>query len=354
MDRFVIINKQKEKDEIIGREEYITRIQSLLRVNKSFCVYGPIGVGKSFLVKHALQGLNYLELTTDFVKHMDRIKTMNVHVLADDVEVCEPVSLGSTILVSDTVTENFECMKIEPLLLEDMIEIGSKKFPGLERDVLEQAFRDAKGDVRSFLFRLENFIDEKDTFKSPKNFVYDLVCRGGTLDPRDYLGKYVNEHGYSWGIIHENYPDVPGVSVESIADLMSIADVKDVDMYNGHSLQAGSIFSLFGILLPAIQMGHALEKEKMRPGSAWTKFNNYKMRYRRYQLLCNKSSLDVDALATISQYCKSKPVDEVVPILKKYGFESADVDMMNHISLINKIKPRVLQTIKNKLKNGYK
>jgi hypothetical protein len=353
MDRFVILNKQKEKDEIIGRDEYIARIRNLLRVNKSFCLYGPTGVGKTFLVKYALQGLNYLELTSDFVKSVDRIKTMKVHVVADDVEVYESVSLGSTILISDTVTENFECMKIEPLSLKDMVEIGSKKFPGLELEILEQCSRDAKGDIRSFLFRLENFIDAKDIFKSPKNFVYDLVCRGGCLDPRDYIGKYVNEHGYSWGIIHENYPDSSSsmTTIDNISDLMSLADIKDEEMYKGYSQNGGIIFSLFGIILPAIEIGHSLEKETMRPGSAWTKYNNYKMRYRRYQLLCNKSSLDIDALATVSQYCKSKPVVEVIPILKRYGFESADIDMMNHISLINKIKPRVLQIIKTKLKS---
>jgi hypothetical protein len=159
------------------------------------------------------------------------------------------------------------------------------------------------------------------------------------------------EHGYSWGIIHENYLDAPGVSIEKIADMMSIADLKDEEMYNGYS--SGNIFSLFGIVMPAIDIAHSLDKSTMRPGSAWTKFNNYKMRFRRYNDLKIRSGIDVDKLMVLSLHCKSNPNDAVA-MLRHYGIESADVDMMNHISLINKIKPRVLQNIKNKLKSVNK
>jgi hypothetical protein len=73
------------------------------------------------------------------------------------------------------------------------------------------------------------------------------------------------------------------------------------------------------------------------------------MRHKRYQKLELKSNINIDSLMVISQYCKSSP-GEVIPMLKHYGIESADIDMMNHLSLINKIKPRVLQNIKSKLK----
>jgi hypothetical protein len=128
---------------------------------------------------------------------------------------------------------------------------------------------------------------------------------------------------------------------------MSYADVKDDDIYSGYAHKA--IFSLFAVVLPSIEINHSLERSTMRPGSAWTKFNNYKMRYKRYNNLMLKSKVDVDSLMVISQYCKSNPIG-ATPMLKYYGIEPADVDMMNHLSLINKMKPRVLQTIKAKLK----
>jgi len=345
MDKFVTISRQKESEEITGRESQLEYIKSLLDSNKSFCIWGSTGVGKTFLIKHALIGVQYIDLSSDFFK-IERIKDTYTHVLADGMPVSEPLSLGSTIVVSDNPIENFECIKLEPLSIEDMISIGlKKKFSGTE--IHEHAIV-SRGDIRVFLFRLNNFVDKRDVFKSPKDFVYDLLCKGGDLDPHDYIGKPVMEHGYSWGIVHENYLDSSMSDMVSIADMMSLADIKDEDIYSGQG--HNNIFSLFGILLPAININHSLKREDMRPGSAWTKFNNYKMRHRRYQALsCRKGlKVDVDSLMIISQYCKGKT--DVIPMLEYYGFESADIDMMNHISLINKIKPRVLQNIKNRLK----
>jgi hypothetical protein len=349
MDKFVTINRQKENEEIVGRDMYIKNIQSLIASNTSFCVYGSTGVGKSFLLRHALIGMHYVELTSDLLKSdfVTRIKTTQIHILADDIEVTEPLSLGSTIVVSDAMVENFECMHVEPLSCDDLIKIGLLKHPGTDVEKLRLHAMHAKGDVRTFLFRLNDFTDIRDMFKTPKDFVYDMTCKGGCLEPRDYICKTVAEHGYSWGIIHENYVDAPGVDIASVADMMSYADVKDDDIYNGYSHK--TIFSLFAVVLPAIEINHTLDRSTMRPGSAWTKFNNYKMRHKRYQKLELKSNINIDSLMVISQYCKSSP-GEVIPMLKHYGIESADIDMMNHLLLINKIKPRVLQNIKSKLK----
>jgi hypothetical protein len=56
----------------------------------------------------------------------------------------------------------------------------------------------------------------------------------------------------------------------------------------------------------------------------------------------------------IAQYCKSKPVKEVMPLLNTYGIESADMDMLNHLLLVNKIKVRTLQIIKKEIKENSK
>ena len=347
MDKFVTVSRQKESEEITGRDSQLEYIKSLLEKNTSFCIWGSIGIGKTFLIKHALIGVQYIDLSSDFFK-IERIRDTYTHVLADGVLVSEPLSLGSTIVISDGPIENFECIKLEPLSIEDMILVGiKKKFSGI--DIRTHAII-SHGDMRVFLFRLDKFVDKRDVFKSPKDFVYDLLCRDGSLDPHDYIGKTVMEHGYSWGIVHENYLDssISGDNITSISDMMSLADIKDEDIYSGQG--HNNIFSLFGILLPSISINHTLERDSMRPGSAWTKFNNYKMRHRRYQALSGRKGfhVDIDSLMVISQYCKGKT--DVIPMLEYYGFESADIDMMNHISLINKIKPRVLQNIKTRLK----
>jgi hypothetical protein len=354
MDRFVTIIPQKENGEIIGRNEYIKNIRNLVSNNNSFCVYGPVGVGKTFLLKHALRGVNYVELTSELLKNdfLERIKNTKIHLLADDLEVTEALSLGTTIIVSEKPVENFNCMKIEPLSTTDIVSIGLKKCPKMDPRYVTDCANDSCGDIRQFLYMLDSFSDVPDLFKSPKDFLYDMVCVGGDIEPRDLLGCSIAEHGYSWGIIHENYPDAPGVDIAQLADYMSYADIKDVDIYSGYSDTHGSIFSLFGVVLPAIAIDHSLDRKTMRPGSAWTKFNNFKMRFRRFKSMTNKkfmTTVDVDSLMVIAQHCKKDP-NNCIEMLTAYGFESMDVDMMNHLCLENKIKPRVLQTIKNKLK----
>ena len=352
MDRFVTVRSQKINEEIIGRDTYIQNIRNLLDANKSFCVYGNIGVGKTCILEHVLFGTNYIEMNSELLKgtlFLDRIKNTRVHILVDELDVSEPLTLGSTILVSQKMVENFDCMYIESLSLEDTVLIGKKKFPKLDEEHIRKVALNSNGNIRNFLYSLDNFLDFRDLFKTPKDLVYDLVCRDGKLDSRNFLGEVIAEHGYSWGIIHENYLDANIKNFDILADYMSLADLKDVDIYSGHSHT--SIFSLVGIVLPAISIDHSLERKNMRPGSAWTKFNNFKMRWRRYQSLTNRkirADMDIDSLIVVSNYCKSNQ-PRALEIMKTYGFETADVDMMNHITLGNKIKPRVLQSIKKNL-----
>ena len=356
MDRFITISKQKENDKCIGRTETLKTLRHLIETNSKFCVYGDSGVGKTFVIEKALEGIRYIELHSENFKSdfLCKIRDTDNHVLIDDQEVPHgtfenKLSKGSLIVVSRKIIEGFDCIKIDPLSDDEMIEIGKIHFP----DVESLKHIDPKGNIRNFLFTLDNFSHKRDFFKTPKELVYDLVCKNGSEDPKTFLGHSVNEHGYSWGIVHENYLDSINSSqwFEKVADYMSLADLEDVKIYDGNTQT--SIFSLYGIILPAIELDHTLDKQTMRPGSAWTKFNNYKMRFSRYQSMTNRkirSTIDINSLNVISQYCKSDS-KKAIETLSHYGLTSADVDVMNHLSIINKIKPRALQLIKKQIKN---
>jgi hypothetical protein len=342
MDHFVV-NKQNIIKDFVGRETILHSLRCLINSNSTFCVYGDSGVGKTYTVRKALEGLSYVEYSSDVA---DRIKNTQVHVLIDDGEVPTelPLSRGALIVISRRILEGFDCIHIPHLDVDDMMKIR-------QSGNREEAIR-SNGNIRRFLFALENFDTCTIQSKTPKEFISELLCRDGTEDPKKYIGSSIAEHGYSWGVVHENYVDCQG-DLEWYADIanyMSLADIEDDRIYRNCS--SVSTFSLLGIVVPAIKINHTLERATIRPGSVWTKFNNFKMRYNRYQSLSRRKSratVDIDSLMVIYQYCKLNTTESII-LLKEYNFEPADVDMMNHLSLVNKIKPRVLQNIKKGLR----
>jgi hypothetical protein len=365
MDRFVKVIQQKETDNYTGHSAELFALKKIIETNGIVCVYGNYGVGKTHLVKHLLKNTRHIELTQDLARTniMEKIVDTDTHIYVDDIEEASSMvkykTKGALIIISQKMIEEIDCIQINPLNQEQLFKIGTAKFPSVLSSKIKKSAQECKdGNIRNFFFSIENFSFDKDIFKSPKDFIYDLICSDSKCDPSQFLGVGIHEHGYSWGIIHENYMDSANITINKLIDVsdwMSIADIKDEEMYHGYTHT--SIFSLFGIVMPAIIINHSLSREKMRPGSAWTKHNNYKMRSGRYTSLTNrkfKTTVDIDSLNVIAQYCKSKPVKEVMPLLNTYGIESADMDMLNHLLLVNKIKVRTLQIIKKEIKENSK
>ena len=142
---------------------------------------------------------------------------------------------------------------------------------------------------------------------------------------------------------------------------MSLADTQD-----DYAKSAG-FFSFLGIIIPSILLKKSLKEKDIRPGSSWTKFNNYKVRFgephrkmnsltlftqmraKKFAAMSRKMPLDVDALSVLNIYCHKNDPD-VIDRFKAYGLESGDLDVMNHLMLINKLKPKALTALKKKLK----
>ena len=63
------------------------------------------------------------------------------------------------------------------------------------------------------------------------------------------------------------------------------------------------------------------------------------MRAKKFAAMSRKTPLDIDALTVLNTYCmKNDP--GAVDRLKAYGFQSGDLDVMNHLMLINKVRRR--------------
>jgi hypothetical protein len=168
----------------------------------------------------------------------------------------------------------------------------------------------------------------------------------------DYFGKTIHEHGYTWDIVHENYTDSENADLVFVTECMSQADVLDTEIYKGN-WDLIPFFSSISTVAPALQINHSLDRSKIRSGSAWTKFGNYKMRHMKYVSMSNRCQykVDVDSLMLLKLYCQCDR-EKALDICKEYKIGSSDMDVINHLALLNKLKPKELQSIKKSLKGA--
>lgn len=375
MDQFINIKKHK-KYNVFGREDISEQIVEKINRKETLCLYGKSGVGKTFLINKILNNFSFNELHHDILR--SKIETLNFiklsknthsHILIDNVDTDyygwkelveyikkgKRITKGSLIIITRTIDKIDFCqsLNVPCLTFEQLCILGKEKFPRKETENIEYIAKKSKGNLRNF-FHYFDFPDEKDIFFTPKEMVHNLLCPSD-LNPSDFIGKSVEDHGFSWGIVHENYPRSSIISLEDaskISDHMSLADIYDNSIYRGN-WELCSFFCHEGIVAPSIILKQSLCRETINPGSAWTKYNNYKMRMGKLKDLKNRQKnikkMDVDTILVLRDYCQSEKIS-VIPRLLEYNFKSQDMDLMNHLALKNKIKPKLLVNIKNELK----
>lgn len=378
MDSFITIKRTKKKLEniFIGNTTAVNQLQNAIDNHKTVQLYGESGTGKSFLVKSLLK--HFIEFSSDILRSknstldfLDKLNQSNTNVVIDDLDyeligtkeivelVCnnKKISRGCFIIISKQpkFIDKCEIIKLEKLSINQLVTIGKKKFPNKSLPRIIELAKDSRGNVRNFLISLE-FSHNKDIFKTPKQVIYDLVCSDVKYPetPSFCIGRKVQEHGYSWGIVHENYLDSQIIEncYDEIADWMSMADVLDTKIYEGH-WELNDFFSLYGIIMPAMRLNHTLLTTDMRPGSSWTKYSNYKMRMSKYKSLSNrggkKHHINLDTISLFQHYLLTGDVSKII----EYGLTSHDLDIINHLCIKNKLKPKNLLKLKNLLKNEY-
>lgn len=385
MDRFVTVksrNKNLNHHAFFFKNEKIVEdIRLSVENGEVMCIWGDCGVGKTFIVDHVTKNKNKIELDSEYVRSknsmiemIEKLKKSFTHVIIDDFEIenigfkeimdrvneGEKITNGSLIFISSSSRkfEKIKCFEIQNLNVNELVRLGQQKFPKKNvQDIVESA-KKSRGNIRDFFSYIDNS-DFKDIFKTPKSFVYDLVCSDVRWpeNPMNHLCTPIDEHGYTWGVIHENYLDSPLVndSYSDIADWMSQADVLDTLMYNGN-WEISKLFTHYAIIMPAIKLQNSLKKNEMRPGSSWTKYNNFKMRsYKLKSMSCRKLPIKFtfDHIYILHNYCHYDQ-EQAIKIFLAYRLDSSDLDVINHICFTNKLKPRILNKLKKDLKNEYK
>jgi hypothetical protein len=347
MDRFLTRPKQKTEYEFTS-------------LGPAVCVLGPSGIGKSWAVRDALRP--HIEITADILKSkqdtvnfLERVQGTNTPVILDEYECIQdlvglreikgPPTNGLFVVVSQIpVKFDFEIATYDfPVpTFEDIKRIA----PGITNDAVIECNGDLRRAIQSLTFRS----DRMDDFQSPKDFVTSLVSRTSPgVNPAHFIGHPLSEPGNIASILHENYVDTRGASVDFLARVagdISTAGLFEEAIYDGN-WELIHYYNFFGTILPAVAIRHGLGPN-LRPGSSWTKYQNMCMRLKRIKTVAGRrpgQETNLDILMALRDYAEVGNAD----ILREYNLQPQDIDVLNHLSCLRKIKPKVVSTLKKNL-----
>lgn len=357
--------RPKESSSISSMDSFIKKKKHILSNNftelgRCVCVLGKSGIGKTHAVHTALQG-NYVELTEEILKSkqstidfLERLQSSDTPVILDEYEsmynligvreITKPPSAGKFIIISQIPIENkfdFEIVVYNyPVPTPDEIK---RIAPGATDELIAQS----NGDLRKVLNGLTFKSDVYDDFMGPKQFINSLISKESKKSPVDYIGALVAEPGNMVAILEENFTSARGVDIVKVTESFSDAQVFEDKMYDG-SWELMKYYIVCGCIIPANEIGHKIPVEKIRPGSLWTKHQNACMRKKKIQKISERvptSKLDIETLLLLRKHAEHGNYN----LLSEYKIEAKDIDVLNHLSPLSKLKAKEVQEIKKHL-----
>ena len=326
------------------------------KLGPAVCLLGKSGIGKTWAAHQAFQP--HVELTAEILRSRQsttefllKIEGTSTHVILDEYEtLSDLVGLGD---ITKPPTNGTFCV-ISQVPVKFQFEIKTYDFPvpgpetirRIAPGITDENLARSKGDLR-FAIRSVNFKgDAQDDFMGPRDFVTGLVSVHSKVRPIDHLGDQIQEPGNISSILHENYVDSKICDHAKTAAIFSEADVLESRVYAG-DWGLFSCYTIFGCIMPAVEIGHSL-RAPLRPGSTWTKYQNMCMRAKRIQAMSRRlpgKELTLDELQLLREYAER---GEVGP-LKEYGLLPQDIDTLNHLSPLKKMKAKTLAALKKSL-----
>jgi len=362
MDAFIKIVEEKKvpEDDVNLHERTLERLQALVSAGENVFITGPTGVGKTYVVQKFFSQGSGVELLSEHMKSksnfLDFIRDSTKHVFLDDYEpVFKPViervssgerlTRGSLIVTSSSMfmLPNFKTLIIPPHPPDRLALLTPQKFS------MDAAVR-SKGNIRTYLAYNDGF-DEQDLFVTPKEIIYELLSNVEATHTSDYC----QEHGHMFDVFQTNYLDSVGVNVVGCSRSFSDADLLDGVMYSQGAWELMPYFVNRSLHCPKYHMGMPLKKEKIRPGSGWTKHGNTRMRQEKLKTIREESSVypsvvDHESLFLLHLYARQKNIDK----LMTYNISPVSFDVMNHLCIAHKLKARDVNTIKKLIKDAIR
>ena len=213
MDSFIKVIEQK-KDPIVTtiHTKQIELVRRYIRERKNVFICGPLGVGKTYILEAALEAFNHVELLPEHMKSkslfLPFIKPSTKHVFIENYDpVFKPIiekvadgdriSRGSLLVTTTSMCmyPNFETVFIPKHKPEILKTLTDKSGPEVDNAAIR-----SQGNIRNFFTYLEGY-DDMDDFKTPKEFISEILTEPGSLQIYDR----VSEHGHLWDVFQENY-----------------------------------------------------------------------------------------------------------------------------------------------------
>jgi hypothetical protein len=110
-------------------------------------------------------------------------------------------------------------------------------------------------------------------------------------------------------------------------------------------------FVLHALTIPKSHLGKPLDKDKIRPGSCWTKQGNRNMRKQKCNDIRIKSrmGLGVEEMCLLKNYAEKGDISKLLD----YNITPQDFDVINHLAVGNGLKQKDVTRVKKALKNAY-
>lgn len=360
MDSFITLIEQKNNEvNTTLHSKEIELVRKYIKERQNVFICGPTGVGKTYVLNEALKGMNCVELEYHHLKSkslfLPFIKPTTKHVFIEDYDQMfksivadvsdgNRISRGCLLVTSKNMCffPNFKTVMISKHTPETILTLVEDR----DSKTLNAAYR-CKGNIRNFYTYRDGY-EEMNEFKTSKEYISDIL----TDDNRELqFHKHVSEHGHMWDVFQENYLDSKDCDITTISESFSMADVYDTLMYSMGAWNLMPFFTLHSLTIPKYSLGTPLESEKIRPGSCWTKYGNYKMRKRKYDEIKKKSrmGLGVEELCLLKDYAHKGDLSKLVD----YKITPQDFDVINHLAIGNSLKSKDVTKIKKALKNVY-
>ncbi len=290
MDRFLKTKEQKTSSQNFADAEVI-------------CIWGPPGIGKTHLVELTggiWLGEETLRSKQSTLEFMSRVRSTDRAVIIDDYETVADL-VGLRELTGSPSRGQLFFTALAPIKLsfpvlnyeypiptpEKIFKIIYETKPDAPPALVKELVSQCKGSIRYVLQGLEFKSDAHDNFTEPKQDLEILLVKGvkGTPPQWDAL----HEHGYSWAVVQENYTDAPNLKLDEIAevaDMFSRADLIDSHVYRTGAWDLLPYFCIEAVFCPAFKIQKTLKK--LRPGSMWTKYQNFCMKQKRLEAIFSK------------------------------------------------------------------